>query len=159
MWRADQQRTSSVQAPLNWRNSYLAGFLQDDWRLSNRLTVNLGLRWDYELPTSERDDQVNGGFDYNGVALVCPACPASGLPTELQGGLTFADGAIYSSDLNNFGPRAGFTYQLKDQTVVPWRLRSHLPAGGHRPRHGDGFQPHDRRMCRRSTPGARPRTA
>jgi Carboxypeptidase regulatory-like domain/TonB dependent receptor-like, beta-barrel len=107
-----------LQAPLNWRNSYIAGYLQDDWRLSNRLTVNLGLRWDYEVPTSERDDQVNAGFDYNGVALVCPACPASGLPTELRGGLTFADGAIYSSDLNNFGPRAGFTFQVNDATVV-----------------------------------------
>ena len=112
--------TSNVQlqAPLNWRNSYVAGYLQDDWRLSNRLTVNLGLRWDYEVPTTERDNQVNGGFDYNGVALVCPACPASGLSTELRGGLTFADGAIYSSDLNNFGPRAGFTFQVNDATVV-----------------------------------------
>lgn len=107
-----------LQAPLNWRNSYVAGFLQDDWRLSNRLTVSLGLRWDYELPTTERDNQVNGGFDYDGVALVCATCPASGLPRELRGGLTFADGAIYSSDLNNFGPRAGFTYQVSNDTVV-----------------------------------------
>ena len=112
--------TSNVQlqAPLNWRNSYVAAYLQDDWRLSNRLTVNLGVRWDYELPTSERDNQVNSGFDTDGVALVCPACPASGLPRELLGGLTFADGAIYSSDLNNFGPRAGFTYQVASDTVV-----------------------------------------
>ena len=107
-----------LQAPLNWRNSYVAAYLQDDWRLSNKLTVNLGLRWDYEIPTSERDDQVNAGFDYEGVALVCPACPASGLPRELEGGLTFADGQIYSSDLNNFGPRAGFTYQVSNDTVV-----------------------------------------
>jgi hypothetical protein len=107
-----------VQAPLNWRNSYVAAFLQDDWRLSSRLTVNLGLRWDYELPTSERDDQVNAGFDYEGIALNCPACPASGLPAQLRGGLTFADGPIYSSDLNNFGPRAGFTYQVSSNTVV-----------------------------------------
>jgi hypothetical protein len=106
------------QNPLNWRNSYVAAFLQDDWRLSNRLTVNLGLRWDYELPTTERDNQVNAGFDSEGVALVCPACPASGLPRDLRGGLTFADGPIYSSDLNNFGPRAGFTYQLSQDTVV-----------------------------------------
>ena len=107
-----------LQAPVNWRNSYIAAFLQDDWRLSNRLTVNLGLRWDYELPTTELDNQVNGGFDYEGVALTCPACPASGLPRELRGGLTFADGAIYTSDLNNFGPRAGFTYQVTNETVL-----------------------------------------
>ena len=114
----NNQNTVQVQAPLNWRNSYVAAFLQDDWRLSNRLTVNLGLRWDYEVPTSERDDHVNAGFDYDGVALVCAACPASGLPRDLHGGLTFADGAIYTSDLNDFGPRAGFTYQVSGQTVA-----------------------------------------
>jgi hypothetical protein len=106
------------QDALNWRNSYVAGYLQDDWRLNNRLTVNLGVRWDYELPTTERDNMVNGGFDSDGVALVCPACPASGLPQNLLGGLTFADGAIYTSDLNNFGPRAGFTYQASTKTVL-----------------------------------------
>jgi hypothetical protein len=104
--------------PFNWRNSYLATFFQDDWRLTSRLTVNLGLRWDYEIPTTERDDRVNGGFDSAALALVCPACPASGLPEQLYGGLTFASGAIYDSDLNNFGPRAGFTFQLTPETVV-----------------------------------------
>lgn len=102
----------------NWRNSYVAAFIQDDWRVSNRLTLNFGLRWDYEIPTRERDNQVNGGFDADAVALVCDACPASGLPAELHGGLTFANGAIYDRDLNNFGPRAGFTYQLTPLTVV-----------------------------------------
>lgn len=104
--------------PFNWRNSYVATFIQDDWRVSNRLTVNLGLRWDYEVPTTERDNRVNNGFDPAAVALVCPACPASGLAAELRGGLTFANGAIYDRDLNDFGPRAGFTFQLNQQTVV-----------------------------------------
>ena len=97
----------------------MAGYLQDDWRLSNRLTVNLGLRWDYELPTTERDNQVNAGFDYDGVALVCAGLSRRrGCRSDLRGGLTFADGAIYSSDLNNFGPRAGFTYQVVGRR--PW---------------------------------------
>jgi hypothetical protein len=106
------------QDPLNWRSAYIGTFIQDDWRLSARLTVNLGVRWDYEAPTTERDNKVNAGFDPNGVALVCPACPASGLPTELRGGLLFANGAIYSKDLNNFGPRAGVTYQLSTKTIL-----------------------------------------
>ena len=67
----------------DWRSCYIAGFLQDDWRLSNRLTVNLGLRWDYEAPTTrDATTRSTAGSTTNGVALVCPACPASGLPTR-----------------------------------------------------------------------------
>ena len=101
-----------------WRTPYTALFLQDDWRLSNRLTLNAGLRWDYEAPTTENGNQVNAGFDATATALVCAACPASGLPAELRGGLTFADGAFYTRDLNNFGPRVGFTYQATQKLVT-----------------------------------------
>lgn len=102
----------------DWRSSYTAAFIQDDWRLSNRLTVNVGLRWDYEAPLKETANQVNAGFDPNVVALVCDACPASGLPRELKGGLTFADGAFYARDANNFGPRVGFTYNATQKSVI-----------------------------------------
>ena len=102
----------------DWRSAYGGAFVQDDWRLTSRFTLNLGMRWDYEAPITETADQVNAGFDPNALALVCPACPASGLPTELMGGLTFADGAFYGRDMNNFGPRAGFTYSPTDKLVV-----------------------------------------
>ena len=102
----------------DWRSTYGGVFVQDDWRMTSRLTVNLGLRWDYESPLTEQGNQVNGGFDPNALALVCAACPASGLPRNLVGGLTFADGAFYAKDLNNVGPRAGFTYQATSKLVV-----------------------------------------
>jgi hypothetical protein len=102
----------------DWKSNYTGVFVQDDWRLTNKLTVNLGLRWDYEAPVTEQGDQVNAGFDPNALALVCPACPASGLPQNLLGGLTFADGAFYTRDLNNVGPRVGFTYQLGQKMIV-----------------------------------------
>jgi hypothetical protein len=102
----------------DWRSTYGGVFVQDDWRLTNRLTVNAGLRWDYEAPPVEQGDQVNAGFDPNVLALVCPACPASGLPQNLNGGLTFADGRFYSRDMNNFGPRVGFTYQAARKLVI-----------------------------------------
>ncbi|MGH9371497.1 MAG: TonB-dependent receptor domain-containing protein [Vicinamibacterales bacterium] len=111
--------SSVTSSPIfDWRSSYTGVFVQDDWRISNRFTLNAGLRWDYEAPVTEQGDRVNGGFDPNATALICDACPASGLPRELRGGLTFANGAFYSRDLNNFGPRAGFTYNPTDKTVV-----------------------------------------
>jgi len=112
--------SSSVTLSPNfdWRTAYSGAFVQDDWRLTTRLTLNLGLRWDYESPITEQSNQVNAGFDPNALALVCAACPASGLPQNLNGGLTFADGAFYSRDGNNVGPRAGFTYSITPKTIV-----------------------------------------
>jgi hypothetical protein len=113
-------RSNSVTlSPIfDWRSSYTAAFVQDDWRLSNKLTLNAGLRWDYEAPVTETGNQVNAGFDPDAVALACAACPASGLPAPLNGGLTFADGRFYDSDYNNFGPRVGFTYNATQKSVV-----------------------------------------
>ncbi len=110
--------STTVSPVFDWRSSYVAAFVQDDWRLSNRLTLNAGIRWDYEAPLTETANQVNAGFDPTALALVCDACPASGLPRELHGGLTFADGAFYERDGNNFGPRVGFTYNPTQRAVV-----------------------------------------
>lgn len=102
----------------DYRSSYTGVFLQEDWRLSNRLTLNAGLRWEYEAPVTETANQVNGGFDTEALALTCPLCPASGLPAQLHGGLTFASGEFYTRDLNNFGPRVGFTFNATRKAVV-----------------------------------------
>jgi outer membrane receptor protein involved in Fe transport len=72
-------------------NTYLAAFIQDDWRVTPRLTLNLGLR--YELDTDvknvSRTDELN--------PLILP----------------FLNGSR-SADKNNFGPRVGFNYSLND---------------------------------------------
>ena len=44
------------------RAFYLAGYVQDDWRVTNRLTINLGIRWEAELPRRSIDDSQNS-FD------------------------------------------------------------------------------------------------
>ena len=102
----------------DWRSSYTGLYVQEDWRISNRLTLNAGVRWEYEAPVTEGADQVNGGFDFNALALNCPACPASGLPQQLLGGLTFANGSFYKKDMNNFGPRVGFTLNATKKSVI-----------------------------------------
>ncbi|MCU1263643.1 MAG: hypothetical protein JWO80_6528, partial [Bryobacterales bacterium] len=46
---------------------YIGGFVQTDWRVSRSLTMNLGLRYDVQIPWVERDNRVNNGFDLNTV--------------------------------------------------------------------------------------------
>ena len=47
-----------------YRSQYYALFFQDDWKLTSRLTLNMGLRWDYESPLVERYDRQLGPFDF-----------------------------------------------------------------------------------------------
>src|SRR5207249_3836729 len=58
---------ASAYVPYNvapaYQDTYWVLFVQDDWRLTPKLTLNIGLRWDYESPQSERYNQQNRGFD------------------------------------------------------------------------------------------------
>ncbi|MGH7462525.1 MAG: hypothetical protein ACREMA_16070, partial [Longimicrobiales bacterium] len=108
---------------------YTALFVQDDVRLTRRLTVNLGLRWDYESPVTERYDRLVRGFAFDQAspladrvrnapgAANCPAC------ANLRGGLLFAgiggqERGLFDPDRNNFQPRVGLAYQLGGKTVL-----------------------------------------
>ena len=105
--------TGVVERPVrNYNSNYIALFVQDDWRITRRLTLNAGMRWDYETPVSEADNIANAGFDPSLQSpLVVPGM-------TVRGGLTFADGQIYKRDLNNFGPRVGLTYQLQEKVIL-----------------------------------------
>lgn len=100
-------------------NFYWAAFLQDDWKITSRMTLNLGLRWDYEAPGFERYDRAVRGFDFN-----APSPIASGAPSlNLKGALGFANynGAprgSFNPDRNNFQPRVGAAYSLTSKTVI-----------------------------------------
>lgn len=86
---------------LSWENSL---FVQDDWRVSRRLTLNLGLRYDVFTPYREKDDKMSN-YDPATNKLVLAG----------QGGVPRA---TVNTDYDNFGPRAGLAYQIDDKTVV-----------------------------------------
>lgn len=95
---------------------YLAGYVQDDWRVTNKLTLNLGFRYDLETPYTERYNR-NTSFDLN-----AKSAAAQRVPTAL-GGLQFMGKEIGSRyrqplDRNNFGPRFGLAYKLTEKTVL-----------------------------------------
>ena len=84
--------------------AYWAAYVQDDWRVSTRLTLNFGLRWEAEVPRTVDGDRMNA-FDPRAIN------PVSGTP----GVITFAGrngvpSNAYNFDGNNFGPRFGFAW-------------------------------------------------
>jgi hypothetical protein len=106
-------------------SSYIASYLQDDWKITKTFTVNLGLRWDIERPRTERYNQLS----YWDPTLPSPlqglvpasACPSCG---NLVGQLLFVNGTgRYGRhqgpiQWNSFGPRAGFAWNVFNKTVI-----------------------------------------
>jgi hypothetical protein len=78
-------------------------FIQDDWRVTHRLTFNLGIRYDYQQPPYER----NGGTSNFNPYLIDPV---SGLLGATQYARVNYDKSFLHSDYSNFGPRVGFAW-------------------------------------------------
>ena len=100
---------------LSIQSKYSAVFLQDDWKATDKLTLNLGLRYEYETPFTER---------YNRLTNFTPTAtvPLTGVG-NLHGALTFPgvngtnryDSTAYA---NHVEPRLGFAWHVAPQTVV-----------------------------------------
>ena len=97
---------------------YNALYVHDDFRVSSKLTLNIGLRWERETGLQESNNLLITGFD---TKAVNPIGAAAGVSTP--GVLKFAgvDGQKRDTgnpNMNKFSPRIGFAYQLNDKTVV-----------------------------------------
>ncbi|WP_373283916.1 carboxypeptidase regulatory-like domain-containing protein [Silvibacterium dinghuense] len=113
----DSSMSYNIEAAYALQQIYTAPFAQDDWRVTDKLTLNLGARWDYESPFTERYNKQVTGFCFSCTNPL--QASVSGL--TLDGGLEFTNASNrhpYPSDWNNFQPRIGLAYAATPKTVA-----------------------------------------
>lgn len=95
---------------------YFGVYFQDDWKVTRNLTLNLGIRYDENLPWTERFNR-HTNFDYDA------ASPLRVPGLSLRGGLAFPgvgglNRGAFDRDRNNIAPRFGFAWSVTEKTVV-----------------------------------------
>ena len=109
--RGRRQQTFLIRSRANSMGMYV----QDDWKVSPKLTLNLGVRYDLDTPRWEKIDNRQNSFDANAINPVCD-CP--GLITwsgrDARGGSKYAHNFVTT----NIGPRLGFAYRVKDSWTI-----------------------------------------
>jgi hypothetical protein len=124
--------TMSRAADYTEQSGVFALYAHNDWRVRNNLTLNLGLRWEYESPLSEQQDRMISGFDFETLLPINDAVranyarnPIPELPVSqffVRGGVLYPDtggpDAAWDGVYSNFMPRAGFSWQPTVKTAV-----------------------------------------
>ncbi len=100
---------------LGGRRDYYGAFIQDDFKISNRLTLNLGLRWELQPPIYEAADRLSSWSPTK-------IDPISGLPGayEFAGTCNECTGrrSFGKTNWKDFGPRFGFAWRVRDRSIV-----------------------------------------
>jgi hypothetical protein len=133
--------TSQIDNPSAYsvQSIYHGLFIQDDWRATPKLTLNLGFRYELEMGLTERFNRILRGFDFTTPTPVNDAVRAAYTTTynaqtaaaraflvapdqfRVVGGYTFADDnnrSVWNADKTNWQPRVGAAYQLNEKTVL-----------------------------------------
>ncbi|MFB3903754.1 MAG: carboxypeptidase regulatory-like domain-containing protein [Acidobacteriota bacterium] len=123
----------SVSSTYAEQSTWMSLFVHDDWKISRRLTLNLGLRYELDNSTTERFDRMTSGFDFNTalpieaeVRAAYATKPIAEIPADqfrVRGGLLFAGvngrgRGLWERDNRNIMPRIGLAYQLDSRTVL-----------------------------------------
>ena len=120
----DDSSTINIYPAVATKSKETGFYFQDDWKVNSKLTLNLGLRYEWSTPYSERFNRIEFS-DFTGSSGMSIDLSSGGLTpglgtVALNGITLFPTSSMRSVpvDRNNFGPRVGFAYQLSQNTVV-----------------------------------------
>jgi hypothetical protein len=121
------QVSQEIVRPITIYHHYGAAYAQDDWKIFRNLTLNLGLRWDFETPTANKQQLVSS-FDFEGASPLQGRLNLTNLDPavaalnpdirNLPGLLSFPEGAQTKTNFDRFAPRVGFAYSINNKTTV-----------------------------------------
>ncbi len=111
----------SIDYPTAQAAGFFGTYQNDDWRISKKFTLNLGVRYDFDIPRTDRYNRMNWlDLDAPSPLADNPTLKAI-FPDRLKGLMRFTDEkkrTLYDGDYNNVQPRIGFAYALNNQTSI-----------------------------------------
>jgi hypothetical protein len=120
----DDSSTINIYPAVATKSKETGFYFQDDWKVSSKLTLNLGLRYEWSTPYTERFNRMEFS-DFTGSSGMSIDLSSGGLTpglgtVALNGTTLFPTSSMRNVpvDRNNFGPRLGFAYALNQNTVV-----------------------------------------
>lgn len=116
--------TQSVDKGYAWRRMLYAGYVQDDWRFTPRLTINAGLRWDYMSQAVEKHNGIEN-FD------IAKTNPLNGYAGTIEyAGVNGVGRNFVPENYGDFGPRLGFAYSLSNdsKTILRGGIGIYYPS-------------------------------
>jgi hypothetical protein len=125
--------SAAINSTRAQQSIYQGYYAQDDWRITKKFGVNLGLRYEYDGPPTERYNRSLRGFDFTTANPISAAALANYTRSPIPevpvssfrslGGLTFAGvngqpRELWNADKNNFAPRVGLVYAFTNKFVL-----------------------------------------
>jgi hypothetical protein len=102
---------------LSTKGQYWAGFVHNDWRVNDRLTLNLGIRYEVGIGDREKYNKL-AWFDPNATSPIAGQAGIAGLKCTINRVGQGNDPNQQSTDWSNVGPRFGLAYKVTDKIVI-----------------------------------------
>ncbi|MBV8820785.1 MAG: TonB-dependent receptor [Acidobacteriaceae bacterium] len=96
---------------------YYSTYLQDDWKITRKLTLNLGIRWEYQAAPTERFNQ-QSFFDFNATNPVSKQLGSTVRGAVVFNGVNGVGPGLYHPPGTDFSPRIGLAYQAANKLVI-----------------------------------------